>query len=162
MKKIGVISDTHLKEPSDIIERIAFQYFSDVDLIIHAGDLVRLFVLDAFFGMGKEVNAVCGNMDHVEIAKSFPIKKTIRIEDVHIGIIHGWGGPDGMRSRITQEFEGVDAIIYGHTHHPFLAKEGDILFLNPGSPTDNRFTKENSIGIIEVDGKNIQGKIIRL
>ena len=162
MKKIGIISDTHLRESNDVIERIALEYFSDVDLIIHAGDMVRLFVLDAFYQMGKEVIAVCGNMDHPEIAESFPIKKTIMIEDVYIGIIHGWGGPDGMRSRITHEFEGVDAIVYGHTHHPFLGKENNILFLNPGSPSDNRFTKENSIGIIEINGKNIQGKIIRL
>ncbi|MCD6571059.1 MAG: metallophosphoesterase [Deltaproteobacteria bacterium] len=162
MKKIGIISDTHLKKPNDLIKRIALQYFSDVDLIIHAGDMVRLCVLDPFFETEKDIIAVSGNMDYPEVSDSFPLKQTIEIEDIRIGIIHGWGDPYGMRARIKQEFSEVDAIIYGHTHQAFSGKEDNVFFFNPGSPTDTRFTKDNSIGIIEIDSKKIEGKIIKL
>jgi predicted phosphodiesterase len=39
--KIGVISDTHLREPSKELERIAVAHFTDADMILHAGDFAR-------------------------------------------------------------------------------------------------------------------------
>lgn len=162
MKKIGVISDTHLKKPTGLIEEIVSKYLFDVDLIIHAGDMVKLCVLDIFYATGKDIIAVSGNMDYPEVSDRFPLKQSIEIEDVLIGIIHGWGDPHGMRARIRQEFSKVDAIIYGHTHQAFSGTEDGVFFFNPGSPTDNRFTKDNSIGIIEINGKKIEGKIIKI
>ncbi|MEA3224275.1 MAG: metallophosphoesterase [Thermodesulfobacteriota bacterium] len=162
MKKIGVISDTHLKKPSDLIKEIVSKYFSDVDLIIHAGDMVRLCVLDIFYETGKDIVAVSGNMDYPEVSDRFPLKQSIEIEAVRIGIIHGWADPHGMRARIRKEFNDVDAIIYGHTHQAFSGTEDGVFFFNPGSPTDNRFTKDNSIGIIEINDKEIKGKIIKI
>jgi len=162
MKKIGVISDTHLKKPTDSIEEIVSKYFFDVDLIIHAGDMVRLCVLDIFYEAGKDIIAVSGNMDYPEVSDRFPLKQSIEIEAVRIGIIHGWADPYGMRARIRKEFNEVNAIIYGHTHQAFSGTEDGVFFFNPGSPTDNRFTKDNSIGIIEINDKEIEGKIIKI
>jgi hypothetical protein len=86
----------------------------------------------------------------------------MQVEDISIGIIHGWGSPHGIRQRIRTSFESVDAIIYGHTHQAFCAYEEGIFFFNPGSATDSRFTSSNSIGIIRIDGKMIEGEIISL
>jgi len=44
--KIGVISDTHLKGVNSRLIEIYTTYFSDVDMIIHAGDAVSAEVLE--------------------------------------------------------------------------------------------------------------------
>ncbi len=46
--KIGVISDTHLHRYSRDLQRIVDTYFRDVDLVLHAGDIVEMEVLDVF------------------------------------------------------------------------------------------------------------------
>ena len=59
--RIGVISDTHLPGYDKKLKTIVERYFRDVDLILHAGDLVDLGVLEVFGN--RPVKAVCGNMD---------------------------------------------------------------------------------------------------
>jgi hypothetical protein len=46
MVKIGVISDTHLREVSSALMDIYESYFSDVEMIFHAGDLVSLEIAE--------------------------------------------------------------------------------------------------------------------
>lgn len=162
MKRIGVLSDTHLSVPDKRLDRIVERYFSGVDMFVHAGDVVSLPILDCLYATGKEVIAVSGNMDLREIEHAFPTKRILEIEDVRIGIIHGWGSPHGIRAWIKESFEHVDAIIYGHTHQGFSGFEDGILFFNPGAPLDSRFTTVNSIGIMEIDGKNMRGELILL
>jgi len=162
MKKIGVISDTHLMHANNYIRKIVKDYFADVSILIHAGDVVSLDVLDVFCEPSKDTIVVSGNMDNPDIKNAFPSKQVLKIDEVTIGIIHGWGSPFGIRDRIRTEFSDVHVIVYGHTHQAFNQVENGILFFNPGSPTDTRFTKENSIGIIYVQGKNVHGELIVL
>ena len=162
MKRIGVLSDTHLDGPDAGLEELAARHFSDVDLIIHAGDMVNLSVLDIFADLDKNVIAVYGNMDGPEVRRAYPAQRIIQIEELQIGIMHGWGSPHGIRHRILNAFEHVDAIVYGHTHEAFSGTESGIFFFNPGSPTDSRFTSSRSVGIITVQGHSIQGDIITL
>ena len=68
--KIGVLSDTHLTEVTPALERIIGEYFQEVDLLIHAGDMVGLAVyrfLSAF-----PLEAVQGNMDNFHFGKNSP------------------------------------------------------------------------------------------
>jgi uncharacterized protein len=160
MKRIGVISDTHLRMPDASFEKIASKNLLDVDILMHAGDMVSLSILDIFFAWGKEVIAVCGNMDDPEVRRTYPSTRTVTIEGVRVGIIHGWGPPESIRQRILPSFHGVDAIIYGHTHQAFSGVEAGVFFFNPGSPTDSRFTTDRSIGIIEVCENTIKGAIV--
>lgn len=162
MKRIGILSDTHLSGPDARLDRIIARHLSGVDLFVHAGDMVSIHVLDNLYATGKEVVAVAGNMDGREVDEAFPKRRVLEIEGVRIGIVHGWGGPHGMHARIRDSFEQVDAIIYGHTHQGFCGNEHGILFFNPGSPLDSRFTSSNSVGIMEIDGTTIRGEIIRI
>lgn len=157
--KIGVISDTHLNIPDDRLEKIVEDYFHDVDLVLHAGDIVELDVLDVF--RGKKVYAVSGNMDHDSVRKVFPEKRILEIEGRKIGLLHGWGSPFGLEERVMREFEDVECIVYGHTHRAMNEVRDGILLFNPGSPTDQRFAKHNSVGILNI-GKEMVGKIIDL
>lgn len=160
MKRIGVISDTHLNGYDAALEEIVSRHLSDVDLVIHAGDLVRMDVLDIFTLMNKEVLVVCGNMDGADVRHACPALRSIHVENVTIGVIHGWGSPVGIRQRIMRSFQAVDCIIYGHTHTAYSGYESGIYFFNPGSPVDSRFTSSRSVGIITVDDDKIQGELI--
>lgn len=161
MVKIGVLSDTHLKEPNEGFVSLVERHLKDADMVVHAGDMVAVSVLDPLLSMGKEVVAVCGNMDSADVQRTYPVSRTIKIEDIFIGIIHGWGSPHGIRSRIRACFkDDIHAIIYGHTHQAFSATESGVFFFNPGSPTDSRFTTSCSVGIITVDKRVIKGEIV--
>ncbi len=114
--KIGVISDTHLKDVDSQLIDIYKEYLSDVDMIIHAGDLVSTEVAD--FLSQKPLHVVQGNMDSLDIKERFPEKRIVEVNGFRLGLIHGWGSPFGIEGRIRSEFNDVDVIIYGHSHRP--------------------------------------------
>jgi hypothetical protein len=101
-------------------------------------------------------------MDPPEIKMILPDKRILHLGGFSIGVIHGWGSPKGLEERVFSSFDGekLDAIIYGHSHIPANYVNSNILFFNPGSPTDTRFAKSNSIGILTLDTK-ISGEIIK-
>lgn len=155
--KIGVISDTHLRHCDEKLRIIAESHFREVDMILHAGDMVALEVLDAF--AGREVRAVCGNMDGRDVRDALGEKMLIEAGGFRIGLIHGWGMPFGIEKKLRKQFDHIDCLVYGHTHQARMEVRDGVLYFNPGSATDRRFTKKNSIGILEI-GERIRGKII--
>jgi putative phosphoesterase len=158
--KIGVISDTHVPTTARMLPPSVFEIFKGVELILHAGDLVELSVLDELKAIAP-VEAVSGNMDNHEVHQSLPEKKIIEIGKFRIGLIHGPGKIEGQKERIRKEFDTVDLIVFGHSHAPYWGKFGDILFLNPGSPTDKRWSPYNSVAELEV-GVELKAEIIKI
>jgi hypothetical protein len=110
---------------------------------------------------GKEVVAVCGNMDSPEVRRQLPKKRLIELAGFRIGLIYGWGAPHGIEERIKEEFAEVDCLIYGHTHTPAINRRGEILFFNPGSYAGGLFSAQKSVGLLQID-KTILGEIIYL
>lgn len=158
--RIGVLADTHMPKAARELPRIMLKDFKGVDLILHAGDLAELEVLDILNKIAP-TEAVYGNMDSWNVQKRLPKKKVIEALQFKIGLIHGWGHPKRIPDVISKEFEGVDVIVFGHSHEPMNEKIRGVLYFNPGSPTDKIFASCNSYGILEV-GETIKGKIIRL
>jgi uncharacterized protein len=105
---------------------------------------------------------VCGNMDDADVRHTLPTIRYVEIENVTLGITHGWGSPYNIRQRIMNSCKHVDAIIYGHTHERFSGVEAGTYFFNPGSPTDSRFTSTRSVGIMTIQGNSIHGELIVL
>ncbi|MBW2065598.1 MAG: metallophosphoesterase [Deltaproteobacteria bacterium] len=158
--KIGVISDTHLKRPTPLLEDTVRRYFLDVDMIIHAGDLVTPDVLDAF--KGKKVVAVAGNNDGPEVKRILPAKEIIAAGDFKIGVMHGWGWPMSMGRKVSRKLEGVDCVVYGHSHWPSCHWRDGVFFFNPGAFSSGLpFPGRRTIGILTID-RQIQGRIIRI
>ncbi len=157
--KIGVISDTHLREPHPEFKRTIEFHFKEVEKIFHAGDFVDWSIAEYLTGL-KELIAVCGNMDFQDIRRAFPQKRIVEIEGFKIGLIHGGGPPFGIEPRIRGEFDEVDAIVYGHTHTPANHQVRNIYFFNPGSATRS-FVSQATLGILHL-GKKIEGEIIRI
>lgn len=158
--KIGVISDTHLRCSDRRLEEIVENHLKDVDVIFHAGDLVCLDVLTVF--EGRKVFAVHGNMDSGDVRSTFPGKRVIETGGHRIGLIHGWGTPQGIEKKIRAEFDDdISCLVYGHTHQAANEVIDGVLYFNPGSPTDRRFAPFNSVGILEI-GETVTGRIIEL
>ncbi len=157
--KIGVISDTHLRELHPDFKKAVEFHFKDVEKIFHAGDFVDWSIAE-YLSSQKELIAVCGNMDSRDIWKAFPEKRIVELEGFKIGLIHGGGSPFGIESRIRGEFDEVDAIVYGHTHTPANHQVKNIFFFNPGSPSRS-FIHKATLGILHL-GEKIEGEIIQI
>ncbi|MBI4743504.1 MAG: metallophosphoesterase family protein [Actinobacteria bacterium] len=158
--KIGVISDTHIPASNSSLPAKIKKVFADVKMILHAGDILKEEIVDEL-NLIAETIAVNGNMDYPETKIKFPFKQVVEVGRFRIGLIHGWGPPFGIEERIKREFDNVDCIVFGHTHNPQCEKIDDILFFNPGSPTDKRFAPYNSVGILKIN-QQIEGEIIKL
>ena len=157
--KIGVVSDTHLREPHPEFRKMIEFHFKDVEKIFHAGDFIDWSIAE-YLSSKKELIAVCGNMDSEDIRKAFPQRRVIELEGLKIGLIHGGGSPFGIESRIRGEFDEVDIIVYGHTHTPANHQVKNIHFFNPGSPTRS-FIHKATVGILHL-GEKIEGEIIKI
>ena len=155
--KIGVISDTHSYGPTDALIRVARGAFSEVSLILHAGDLTCMSVLDVF--SDKKVISVCGNKDRSLVADFLPEKQILHINGYRIGLVHGWGRPKGIEERVVQCFTDVHCIVYGHTHRPKNCIHNGLLLFNPGSFSGTRFLKRHpTAGILTIED-GISGRI---
>ena len=161
--RIGVISDTHIPDRAKEIPQKILEEFKKAELIIHAGDLIDLSVLDKLKSICNNVKAVWGNMDPNEVRKSLPEKDIIEVGNYRIGLMHGYGPPHRLIDFLTLAFknDNVDLIIFGHSHRGLNEKKVNILFFNPGSPTDKIFSPYNSYGIIEI-GDKIEARLIRI
>jgi putative phosphoesterase len=144
--RIAVLADTHVNKleylPKKIIDAL-----STVDLIIHAGDLTDVQLLNELKQL-NEVKAVHGNMDSRELKSVLPIKEIVETKDKRIGITHGSGAPWRIEERVRKVFESdrIDIIVYGHSHRPQNKVINDVLFFNPGKAAD-------SFGILTIDGE---------
>ncbi|MDY6879240.1 MAG: metallophosphoesterase [Desulfatiglans sp.] len=157
--KIGVLSDTHLSGVTRELEEIYNRYLADTDLILHAGDIVSAELID--FLSAHSFYGVCGNMDPAEVCDRLPPKWVLEVGGLKLGLIHGWGSSKGLEDRIRQEFQDVDAIVYGHSHRPANQVREGILFFNPGTATGHSSAGIHTIGILQVDD-TIRGEIITL
>ena len=159
--KVGVISDTHVPTIVPALPPAVYDIFKGVDLILHAGDIVDLSVLDDLNAIAP-VEAVAGNMDDSEVHMKLPFKKVLLIGKYRVGLIHGKFKIDIQREMIRKEFDTVDLIVYGHSHAPFWGRVDGVYFLNPGSPTDKRYAPYNSVAILEVGEGLLKAEIIKI
>jgi putative phosphoesterase len=158
--KIGIISDTHVPGAATALPQAVFHVFSGCDLILHAGDIVDPSVLQALQTVAP-IEAVAGNMDSHQGLLHLPKKKVLTLGKFTVGLIHGKYRIDVQREMIRKEFGAVDLIVYGHSHMPFWGRVGDVIFLNPGSPTDNRHAPYHSVALLTV-GDTLEAEIIRI
>lgn len=156
MIKIGILSDTHLVRFNDRFQQLVNKCFSDASIILHAGDLTDLSVLDAF--KNKEVHAVHGNMCHGSCRDKLPTKKVIQVGNFTIGLMHGMGFRHNVEDHLIREFDQVDCIVSGHTHQAICHRLYDILFVNPGSFLGSRYGAPGTYATLEA-GKTLKGQI---
>ena len=155
---LGVISDTHIPARASFLPEVLRENFSDVDLILHAGDLVEEQVLSSLEKLAP-VEAVAGNMDPACLQERLGNSKVLEYQGFRIGLIHGRGGPERTINYALNFFSSVDCVVFGHTHQPYCRRHGELLLFNPGSPTDKRHQARYSLGLLRLE-EEIEGEII--
>ena len=154
--RIGLIADTHL--PSTIREpwpEVATA-FRDVDLILHAGDIVTSSVLNWLERIAP-VLAALGNNDFDMDDPRVKPTQTIDAEGWRIGMLHD------VTSGV--QFDApVDVVISGHTHYERLELIDGVVHVNSGSPTlpHHQSTRLGTVGLIDVDADRLSARIVRL
>ncbi len=140
-----------------------FHHLRNVDLILHAGDLVEESVLDDLSALAP-VEAVAGNMDPPLLQERLGRRKLILMGPVSIGLIHGDGIRGSTPRRVLEAFASVkpDLVVFGHSHFPLYEQREGITLFNPGSSTDPRRASVPSCGLLTIKGASIRGKIIFL
>ena len=158
---IGVISDTHIPERADEIPKPVFESFKNVDMILHAGDLVSIDVISQLKELAPTI-CVQGNMDRY-YGLDLPKRNIVTVEKFKIGLDHGEVYPRGDEQQlkyIALEME-VDVLITGHTHWAFINKIDKILLLNPGSPTVPRMS-DPTVMVLKIEDNTIDSKIVKI
>jgi len=151
--KIGVVSDTH----SHLIPKQLLDDFKTADLFCSTDDLNILKKI-------KEVRAVSGNMDELEIRQILPVRDTFQLGGLTVGLYHGHGSPGKVLEIVQKEFKNdkVDIVVFGHSHYPVNETINDVLYFNPGSPNDIVRAPYCSYGILEIGNGDVQAKIIKV
>jgi uncharacterized protein len=153
--RIGILSDTHLTSPSPWFVEQVQQAFADCSIILHAGDLTNISILNVF--TDKEVHAVRGNMCEHPSCQTLPTDKVIEIDGYSIGLCHGAGARHNIEERMWNLFPTADCIVYGHTHIAVNHRLAKTLFINPGSfAATGRYGAPGSYAILTLneDGLN--------
>lgn len=125
---IGVISDTH-----GLLREEVKSQLQDCSLIIHAGDIGKLDVIDQLKGIGS-LEIIRGNIDKSIEENSIKEDKIINVQGKRIYIIHNIS-----KVKIDLEKENIDIVVYGHSHKSKIYVKNGIIYINPGSVGPRRF-----------------------
>lgn len=164
--RIGLLTDTHL--PSTIRQlweevRVAF---AEVDLILHAGDIVTPRVLDWLSDIAPTL-AARGNNDE---GWDDP-----RVQDCHLLELEGWrlamrhdmepeDRPIAELLKTYLNGEQADILVTGHTHFERLDYRDGVLQINTGSPTHPHqwSTRLGTVGYLDLAPGALSARIVRL
>ena len=163
--RIGLISDTHIPEARPDLPRDIYKVFAGVDMILHAGDIHALQVLDWLEEIAPVI-AVRGNGDVGDGTRPRPPDDPRLMEDIHvmevaglrIGMRHSipWAGYAHYPTiaSIMDRFFGtrLDLIVVGDTHVAEIEDREGILVINPGSPTlpNNLWAELGTVALLEI------------
>ncbi len=125
--RVAVISDTH-----GLLRREVVSELQDCTHILHAGDIVRESDLDELRLYGS-IYAVRGNNDLWQAGlQDLAGVLYFRIAGVSFVMTHD-------RYDVPRNLEGIQAVIYGHSHRYSEEWTDGRLWLNPGSCGRARF-----------------------
>jgi putative phosphoesterase len=167
---IGLISDTHYGERLFNIPNKLLDIWSNIDLILHAGDIGEISLLDQLRKIAPII-AVHGN-DEPNINKEKLPNQQILSYYSHKLLLWHSHYPDPMEEKAKRagiwrpkldrisdygKEVGADIVIYGHTHIPMISQIGPILLINPGAlASGSFFTRQMicTVGILKIFSDN--------
>lgn len=127
--KILIVSDTHGRHGNldEVLEREG-----KIDMLLHLGDVEDdEHYIEAI--AEYPVHMLSGNNDFFSY---LPGEKEIKIGKYRVFMTHGHGhyvSINTKRLREAARARGVDIVMFGHTHKPYIDVEGDLKVINPGS-----------------------------
>lgn len=150
---ILILSDSHSHAETDFMEDLEVV----PDQIWHAGDIGDLRVTDKLAGIAP-LKAVYGNIDGMEIRRSFPEFDFFRYCGLKILMIHIGGRPGKYSTIASQLIHSLkpDIFICGHSHICRVERDKryGMLYINPGAIGISGFHKFRTCILLRVeDGK---------
>ena len=155
--RIAVVSDTHSAPHADAGRQLQALR---PDAILHAGDIGDLGVLDGLAAIAP-LHAVRGNID--TRADDLPDVLAVDLTDAsdatmllifvtHIAVV----GPR-LRGDVAQaaRAQGAQMVVCGHSHVPFMGRDGGLTVFNPGSIGPRRFHLPIVFGTIDVTPRGV-------
>jgi putative phosphoesterase len=174
---IALISDTHVPDQIRQLPYQPVEGLHGVDLILHAGDLVCLDVLQSLQATARTI-AVHGNMDEPAVLRRLPRKRLLTLAGRRVGLIHGNQSPAIERQYLNPgddydspsmgifydyllgEFPEAEIVIFGHFHVPVVKHWQGRLLVNPGPTAPNR--GRSSFAVLNLDGSEAEVGVIDL
>lgn len=158
MLRVAVVSDTHAPRFWKKMPDAVAAQLSEVDVILHAGDVCEPHVLDELAAFAP-VHVVLGNNDGPDVAAwGAPESLELDLDGVRIAMIHDSGAKEGRARRMRRLFPDADLVVFGHSHTPWSTEADGQRLFNPGSPTDKRRQARGTMGRLVIDG----GRIVSL
>lgn len=147
--RVGLISDTH-----GLFRPAIAEIFHGVQLIVHAGDVGRMEVLDRLEQLAPVV-CVWGNVDDTYNPR-LAAARTVPVGPLHLRVSHGHelGSPTPARVADAYGDATLDVLVFGHTHKSVVVTERraghDLLVVNPGSAGPRRFSLPVTVALLSV------------
>jgi putative phosphoesterase len=148
--RVGVVSDTH-----GLVRPEAIEVLRGVDVVVHAGDVGGPHVLQELGDLAP-VFAVRGNVDTGPWAAALPERRRLELGGAHVLVLHdrATAGPSAT--------DGLDVVVFGHSHQPLAERRGGVLWFNPGSAGPTRFSFPVSLGFLECEGGRVRHRLVGL
>jgi uncharacterized protein len=155
--RIAVVSDTHLPRGRRALPLRCVAELRAADLILHAGDIATVGVLEELEALGPPVRAVLGNVDEAALAaRGVPETLEVDAEGATIAMVHDAGPAQGRLERLRRRFPGADAVVFGHSHIPLHEEHAGLQIFNPGSPTDRRRQLRHTMGLVDASAGRVR------
>jgi len=153
--RLAIISDTHLPRGTRALPAACLEQLRAADLILHAGDVSAIEVLEQLRALGPPVAAVHGNVDDAQVRAALPAARLVDAAGPRIAMLHDAGAAAGRLARMQARFaaSGAVAVVFGHSHIPLHERDpaSGFQIFNPGSPTDRRRQPSHTMGLADVD-----------
>lgn len=138
-----LVADTHLPVRAKDLPAALWTAVDAADVVVHAGDWVRVDLLDAVEARAARLVGVYGNNDGPDLRARLPEVARFDAAGVRVAVVHETGAATGRERRCAAAYPDVDVLVFGHSHIPWdtvaTRVDGSTLrLLNPGSPTDRR------------------------
>jgi putative phosphoesterase len=160
--RLGVVADTHVPSRGKRWATEPVVHFfqrARPDLILHAGDAGHESILDELQEVAPTIG-VRGNADPLDLADALPDQWRLTIGKRIILLLHGDRGRSAVATARAAAGEGIDLIVFGHSHQPLIELAGPTILFNPGSPTERRWNPHFGIGLITVSDVEIDPELI--
>ncbi len=156
MRKMLVLGDSHGRKY--LIKEAIERNKNCFDYLFHLGDFSQDMI--DFLNQGIQTYVVRGNMDPFIPRTDFAANELkIEIEGLKIWAIHGHqyevhNSTEKLYKKAIEE--NINLVLFGHTHSSEFSKRENLFLFNPGA------LKERSYGIITINNKEIDAKILNL
>ncbi len=165
---IGVLSDSHIRVPgtrvglstltAERLPREVLKVFQGVDLILHAGDIYTVPVLDLLETVAP-VLASEGDDDPFEVVNDPRVKheQYLQIDGKTLWMTHYGLWPEHLVNEMP------DIVIFGHTHRSSLERRNGTLWLNPGSCNFPQYQHVlGTVALLTIKGGEAEAHVVQL